>query len=287
MLWNLVGVGQSASFNGDGRRDVLARSFETGDLFVYPHQGRLDGLNTYGAPMKIGTGFHCGYFRWIGAGDFTGDGRADVYVTTADAKCFLYPNPAGLNDLDTLGERIHIGGKRPEVMYDSLALADLDGDGRVDCFGRQVGTGNVDSILNTGISGLDTWAAPEPMLTMDKTSWPIGMADVTGNGELDLIVRRDTGELALHDFFAGGKDADGRPKGAGEWYTISRGWDGVRAIDITDIDGDGKPDLLALRVDGTLVAHVHQGVFDPERPLSTFREPVAVAVGWNDFDYIS
>ncbi|MFD8338767.1 hypothetical protein ACFV42_39915 [Streptomyces solisilvae] len=36
--------------------------------------------------MKIGTGFHCGYFRWIGAGDFTGDGRADVYVTTADAR---------------------------------------------------------------------------------------------------------------------------------------------------------------------------------------------------------
>ncbi|MFD8164464.1 hypothetical protein, partial [Streptomyces malaysiensis] len=57
----------------------------------------------------------------------------------------------------------------------------------------------------------------------------------------------------------------------------------MRAIDITDIDGDGKPDLLALRVDGTLVAHLHQGVFDPERPLSTFREPVAVAVGWNDF----
>lgn len=91
------------------------------------------------------------------------------------------------------------------------------------------------------------------------------------------------GQRRLPSFFAGGKDADGRPKGAGEWYTISRGWDGVRAIDITDIDGDGKPDLLALRVDGTLVAHVHQGVFDPERPLSTFREPVAVAVGWNDF----
>lgn len=137
--------------NGDRlRARVRSRPqrFDDVESSVYPHQGRLDGLNTYGAPMKIGTGFHCGYFRWIGAGDFTGDGRADVYVTTADAKCFLYPNTAGLNGLDTLGERIHIGGKRPEVMYDSLALTDLDGDGKVDCFGRQVGTGNVDLLLN-------------------------------------------------------------------------------------------------------------------------------------------
>lgn len=275
MLWNLVSVGHSASFNGDGRRDILARNFETGDLFVHPHTGKFDGLNTYGEPVHIATGFTPTYFRWVGAGDFTGDGRADVYVTTADAKCFLYPNVAGLDGLDTLGERMHVGGKRPEVMYDSLALADLTGDGKVDCFGRQVGTGKIDGIRNLGINGLDTWAAPEPMIEVRKTDWPIGMADVTGTGKLDLIIRRDNGDLAVHDF------------GVGRWYTVSHGWDAMRLIDITDIDGDGRPDMLGLRKDGTLVAYQHRGTFDADDPAKTFCEPVPVATGWTEFDYIS
>ncbi|MEU2208619.1 hypothetical protein AB0B95_08665 [Streptomyces hygroscopicus] len=82
-----------------------------------------------------------------------------------------------MTSLDTLAEPVHIGGKLPEVAYDTIALADMNPDGK------------------------------------------------------------------------------------------------------TDINGDGRPDLLGLRQDGTLVAHAHSGAFDPENPTAVLREPVVVAKG--------
>ncbi|MFI1120906.1 hypothetical protein ACH4VS_06880 [Streptomyces hygroscopicus] len=40
-----------------------------------------------------------------------------------------------MTSLDTLAEPVHIGGKLPEVAYDTIALADMNADGKTDING--------------------------------------------------------------------------------------------------------------------------------------------------------
>lgn len=276
-------AGHCASFNGDGRRDILARNRRTGELLVIPHSGALKGEETYGEPVVIGTGFD-EFYRWIGAGDFTGDGRADVLVNTADEKVYLLVNQGGLNGLETIAkEGVHIGGRlSPDISYDTLALGDLTGSGRTDCFGRLHGTTEVHSMLNQGYQGMETFAPPKPMATLNDNEIPFGVADITGNGRMDLLLDRPDGTLLMYDMSL---DEEGTPTGTGQRYEIARGWEDKVMITVTDVDGDGRPDLLGLMRDGTLLAYVHQG-FNPDSPLDTFAEPVVVATGWTSYDVI-
>ncbi|MFJ2774384.1 FG-GAP repeat domain-containing protein [Streptomyces sp. NPDC087300] len=279
-------VFRSGSFNGDGKQDILARDARTGELFVFPHSDGFRGAETYGEPVLIGTGF--GSHLWLCAGDLTGDGRADVVCITDDDRALVFLNQGGLDGLGTLGEAIHVGGKPPERAYDTIALGDLTGNGVVDIIGRVQGTGDVHRIMHQGkVDAANTFAPPADFAVIAPADLPVGLADITGSGELDLLVRHADGTLSAHEVYAGGRGEDGLPLGPGGWHTLGSGWLETAVIDITDIDGDGRPDLLAVRPDGELVVHRHSGSFDPENPGATFLPPVAVGAGWGGFDIVS
>ncbi|HEY9331129.1 MAG TPA: VCBS repeat-containing protein [Streptomyces sp.] len=112
---------------GDGRADLLTRDTK-GYLYLHPGNGTGTGL---AARIRIGGGWNA-YNVIIGAGDFTGDGRADVvardsagvlkmYRGSGDAyRPFLSPTPVG-------------GGWNT---YTKLATpGDLTGDGKADLLG--------------------------------------------------------------------------------------------------------------------------------------------------------
>lgn len=279
-------VFRSGSFNGDGRQDLLVRNAASGELFVLPHCGEFRGAQTYGDPVLIGTGF--GSHLWLCAGDLTGDGTADLVCITNDDRTLVFLNQGGLDGLHTLGEPIHVGGKPPERTYDTIALGDLTGDGIVDIIGRVQGTGEIHRILHQGkVDGPNTFAPPADFALIDTTDLPVGLADITGSGEPDLLVRRADGALVCHEVYAGGKGKDALPLAPGGRYALGGGWDEAKVIDITDIDGDGRPDLLALRGDGSLVVHRHGGSFDPDDPGSTFLPPVTIATNWGGYDIVS
>ncbi|MEU9200025.1 VCBS repeat-containing protein [Streptomyces sp. NPDC048332] len=112
---------------GDGKGDLLTRD-AGGTLYLHPGNGTGTGL---AARIRVGGGWNA-YNVIIGAGDFTGDGRADVlardsagvlklYRGTGDAyRPFLSPTPVG-------------GGWNT---YTKLAApGDLTGDGKADLVG--------------------------------------------------------------------------------------------------------------------------------------------------------
>ncbi|WP_329537856.1 VCBS repeat-containing protein (plasmid) [Streptomyces sp. NBC_01450] len=281
-------VHRSGSFCGNGRLDILARDPGTSELFVFPHQGDWDGPKTFGDPVKVGEGFD--NVLWLGAGDFTGNGYADVVVISKDEQALVYLNQGGLNGMDTFAAPLRFGGKLPEVTYDTIALGDLTGDGRVDIVGRLQGTGEVHRIINrSAAGGEEMFAPPLPFAVLDETDIPVGLADVTGSGYEDLLVLHASGELSAYEVYAHGRGEEGEPVREGVWHALGTGWDleTNRVLTITDIDGDGHPDLLGLRHDGTLVVHRHSGAFDADAPGATFLPPRSLGDGWGRFDIIS
>lgn len=290
----MKGNGHCHSFNGDGRMDVMARDDVTGELFVFPHSGSFQGTETFGEPVLIGTGFDPLRDHYlVRTIDINGNGYADVLGLSmrpmnSHHGIFLYPNKGGLDGLDTLADPIRISGARDDKKWETLGIYDVDLDGCDDMFGREQDAGNVDAFFNRReVKENETYdKAAHRLVTVDVDDFPFAMADITGTGRPDLLVRRKNGDLDVYEF-AHDESGDGPWwRGEGRWFTLGRGWQEYEIITVTDLDLDGRPDLMGLRGDGTLVAHLNNG-WDPSAPRDTLGAPEVVATGWQKFSVVS
>ncbi|KIF70914.1 hypothetical protein HY68_23655 [Streptomyces sp. AcH 505] len=291
--------GQCRSFRGDGRLDLLVRNAQTGELFVHPHSGTFNGTNTFEEPVKIAEGFGWQRFFFVRAVDATGNGKADICAFSVsefnpgengEFGYFLLQNTGGPGEIGPFSDPLRVSGKREDGRrWETIGFADLTGSGTDDTFARGEGGGNVDAFVHrdAGVIHDHTYSRdPVPLTEISVDDFPFAMADFTGNGNLDLVVRRANGNIDLYEFPA----KPGTPAGtapSGTWHTIAHGWHDMMMMTLTDIDLDGKPDLLGLRPDGTLNAYVHSGKFDPDNPLATLQDPVAVGTGFEKCDVIS
>ncbi|GGR38960.1 hypothetical protein GCM10010497_47490 [Streptomyces cinereoruber] len=133
----LVGPGD---LSGDGRGDLLARD-KAGVLYLYKGNGWGTGFATR---IKVGTGWGA-YNALVGAGDYTGDGRADIVARTPGGDLYLY---AGTGSATTpFKGRAKIGAGW-NTYTKLVAPGDLNADGKGDLLGV-ASNGDLYSYLNT------------------------------------------------------------------------------------------------------------------------------------------
>jgi hypothetical protein len=205
---------------------------------------------------------------------------------------YYLENIAGLNGMDTLAEPVRFTGKRDDGReWETLGYADISGRGFEETFSREKDGGNVDWWRHSGTvqSPDGTYdKAPLRLATVGPDDFPVAMADFTGTGRLDLLVLRVNGDLDLMEF---APDFDFETAdGGGEitTYTVAHDWHApYNYYTLTDIDLDGRPDMLTRTWDGTLLAHRHRGKFDPGAPLDLFEDPVVVGTGFDQYDVVS
>ncbi|MFE7381584.1 FG-GAP-like repeat-containing protein [Streptomyces zhihengii] len=121
----LVGPGD---LSGDGKGDMVARD-GSGTLYLYRGNGSGTG---FAAKQRIGTGW--GQFNaLLGAGDISGDGRADLIARATDGRLYLYEGTGVAASPFKAKKLIGSGWGSFTAL---AAPGDMNGDGRADLVAR-------------------------------------------------------------------------------------------------------------------------------------------------------
>jgi hypothetical protein len=223
-----------ADINGDGKPDLIVTDEGTqsdlGDT-VSVLLGNGDG--TFQAPQTFTVG---GVPAWVAVADLNGDGRPDIVTANyADGTVSVLLNETapGASTLSLVAQPTCQVGADP----DSLAVADLNGDGIPDLVVANQGTnaypGDTISVLQGNGDGT---FQPQQTYLVGKEPDSVAVADINGDGKPDLVVANYGGGTVSVLLGAG--------KGVFQPQQTFAAGAGPEDVAVADLNGDGKPDLI-------------------------------------------
>jgi hypothetical protein len=240
-----------ADIDGDGDLDLVAgnkvdpEKGDAGRLTIFTNTG------TKSAPafrqtetLRLTEAYHLA----PAFGDLDGDGDADMLVGTWNHDILLFRNTGAAGEARwTLDDAATI--RPPKASHSTPALGDVDGDRDLDLVVGQA-NGSVLFYRNAGTAKAPRFElVPDALeeLRTGRRSAPT-LADVDGDGRLDLVVGRESGGAAVYrNIGAGGaiKFAEVKER----FITLPPG----ASPAFGDLNGDGKLELVSGTVSGGLV----------------------------------
>lgn len=169
--------------DGDGKLDIAASSLTASKVFLFRNTSIGDEM-TFATRVDSAVG---GSAQSVAVGDLDGDGKPDLAIVNSSAGTVSI-----LRNLSTVGtlafsSRIIFSLGGTAIVPFTLAIGDIDGDGKLD-----VVTGNAQA--NT-ISVLRNTSTPGNISFADKADFNTGnfptgttLGDIDGDGKLDALV---------------------------------------------------------------------------------------------------
>jgi hypothetical protein len=223
----------AADLDGDGHLDLVS-SDTTNDLLLWFHN---DGKGNFA--QYVIQKDEPGWFERLAVGDIDGDGHPDVVVVKNRAGNVLWFQNPGQALTQPWRRHVISGGGLPGA-YD-VAVADFDGDGRLDVAASSWVTGRQFVWFhNPGKAGL---AQPWPKYLIEDRlgeTRTIAAADFNGDGAIDLLGTASSAPLVVwyENVRAPGKSTTWRK------HVIDDRSPGPIHGHPVDLDGDGDMDVV-------------------------------------------
>jgi hypothetical protein len=239
-----------ADLNGDGKPDLVVANAcvsisncANGTIGVLLNNG--DG--TFQTAVTYGSGGYEGPFSniQVAVTDVNDDGRPDLLVSNGCVSSNSCANGAvGVllgNGDGTFQTAVTYGSGGGSA--NSVAVADVNEDGKPDLLVANRGSGTVGVLLGNGDGTFQTAVT----YGTGGSAVSVAAADVNGDGNPDLLIAGQEGLYASVNVLLG--NGDGTFQTAVTLYPGS--YNSAVSVAAEDVNGDGKPDVLAAIYDGT------------------------------------
>jgi gliding motility-associated-like protein len=262
--------------DGDGKPDLVVLNHSNNTVSVLRNTSS-PGNPDFAARVNFATGSDPFF---VAIGDIDGDGKPDIAVAnSSDNSVSVLLNTSSPGNVGFAIKVDFATGMGPF----SVAIGDIDGDGKADIATANAADNTVSVLLNTSSPGNASFAA-EVVFASSSFPFCVIIGDLDGDGKPDLVVAnagvntvsvfRNTGSTGNISFAA---KLD---------FTVSAN---NQCVVIGDIDGDGKPDLVVPNGSGTVSVLRNTSSsgnvnFAAEVDFKTGTNPLAAAVGDIDGD---
>ena len=278
-----VGVGD---IDGDGKPDIVVSNSGFNTISVFRSTSSVGGVNgsSLAAKVDFATGANP---SGLDMGDLDGDGKPDIVVTNNGAATISVFHNTSTSGSVSFAAKVDLStGTAPF----RLAIGDIDGDGKPDIAVTNNSANTVSVLRNTSVSGsisASSFAAKVDFTTA-ATPADIAVVDVDGNSAPDLVVTTTgANSISVLRNTASPGTVDSGSFAAKVDFSTGTSPDDMR---IGDVDGDGKPDVIAANAGATTMSILRNTStsgtvsFAGKVDFSTTNAPVGLGTGDVDGD---
>lgn len=223
----------AGDLDGDGKPDMVVANTGANSISIFLNTS-TKGNVSFAPRIDLVTGKSP---HRICIADISGDGKPEILVTNYDdGSVSIFRNNSVSGSISFSPKTDIATGPNPE----SLAVGDLDGNGTADLVVTNSGGTSINIFTNKAGSGGGIDYSNPTIINYGETPLGVALADLDGDGKSDIIV---SGVLSNNLTIFRNTSSGGTLSFA---YQIDYpAFLSPQQISVADLDGDGKPDLIA------------------------------------------
>ena len=278
--------------DGDGKLDLAVANQASGTVSIFRNMATSGSIVPSSFADKIDFATGSGP-RSVAIGDLDGDGKPDLAVANSGSKTVsVFRNTSSRDSIDIGSFDAKVDFTTGVQPY-SVAMGDLDGDGKPELATANFSSNNISVFRNTSSSGnifLNSFATKVDFTT-GAQPYSIALGDLDGDGRPELAVANYVSSTVsvYHNMSSSGSIVKGSFAAQVDFATGK----GPRSVAMGDLDGDGKTDLVVTNQYSDMVSVIRntatsgsivKGSFADKVDFTTGTQPASVALGDLDGD---
>ena len=273
--------------DGDGKPDLAVANYNSSSVSVFRNTSIIGTISTESFSAKVDFPTENGSYS-VAIGDLNGDGKPDLAVANSGSNTVsVFQNTSIVGTVSFDYRIVFTTGSEPY----SVAIGDLDGDGKPDLAVANSGSNTVSVFRNTFVGTINagSFSAKVDFTTGDG-SYCVAIGDLDGDGKPDLATANyDAGSVSV---FRNTSIVGTINAGSFSAKVDLSAGGGAYCVAIGDLDGDGKPDLATVRYGNKVsvfrntstIGTISTGSFSTKVDFPTGTAPYSVAIGDLDGD---